>query len=324
MLDMSVEDTVPEGAPPPGGPHAPAAETDGIELIDARTAEVGGLPVRRALPRRPHRTIGAWCFFDHFGPSDPLDQVGMRVGPHPHIGLHTVTWLRAGEVLHTDSLGREQVVRPGQLNLMTAGRGIAHAEVSTARHTGGVHGAQLWVAMPEATRHDPPAFEHHAELPQADLDRTTATVLMGELNGARSPARADTPLVGAELDVRPGTTTVPLDPTFEHGVVVLDGQVELTGQPVTPGRLAYLPVGTAALELRATAPAQILLVGGPPHPDPVLMWWNFVAHTWDEIAAARTDWQDRTGRFGPVRSDQATIDAPPPSWPGAAGPPRQP
>jgi redox-sensitive bicupin YhaK (pirin superfamily) len=282
-----------------------------VEVIESRTTEVGGVPVRRALPRRAHRTIGAWCFLDHFGPTAPLDAVGMQIGPHPHIGLQTVTWLRQGEVLHTDSLGTEQVIRPGQLNLMTAGHGIAHAEVSTARDPAGTHGAQLWVALPPATRHGPPAFEHHAELPRLDLGAATATVLVGAVDGARSPARADTPLVGVELDLRPGAATVPLDPRFEHGVVVLDGTVALAGHDLRPGRLAYVPAGRAELALRATEAAHVLVVGGVPEPEPILMWWNFVARTWDEVAAARADWEAVSDRYGEVRSTAARVPAPP-------------
>ncbi len=161
-----------------------------MEITEARAAEVGGLPVRRALPRAPRRTVGAWCFIDHFGPAGTERSDSMQVGPHPHVGLQTVTWLLEGEVLHTDSLGSEQVIRPGQLNLMTAGRGIAHAE--SARPSTGCHGIQLWIAQPGATRTGPSAFEHHAELPQARFGDIVATVLVGELAGTTSPARHDT------------------------------------------------------------------------------------------------------------------------------------
>ena len=155
---------------------------------------VGSLTVQRALPRRGRRTVGSWCFADVMGPADAA---AVGIGPHPHIGLQTVTWLLAGELLHLDSLGSEQPIRPGQLNLMTAGHGVAHAEESPGSRP--LHGIQLWIAQPEATRHDEPAFEHHADLPGTELPGCEVTVLVGDLAGARSPARCDTEHVGAEL-----------------------------------------------------------------------------------------------------------------------------
>ncbi len=284
-----------------------------VELTEARSTEVGGLPVRRALPRRGRRTVGAWCFVDHFGPVDAVRSDSMQVGPHPHIGLQTVTWLLEGEVLHTDSLGTEQPIRPGQLNLMTAGKGISHAE--SARRTDGTHGIQLWVAQPDATRHGDPAFEHHAELPQVALGAAEATVLVGELGGACSPARHDTPLVGADLALPAGTTTVPLDRGWEHALVVADGSVVVDGRPVAPGVLAYLTPGRAEVELRSDRPARALLVGGEPFPGEVLMWWNFVARTRDEIDLARTEWNAGSDRFGTVPTALERIPAPGTPWP---------
>src|SRR5436190_8491140 len=173
-----------------------------LELLDSREAEVGAVRVRRALPRRTHRTVGAWCFADHMGPAAVTEEHGLDIGPHPHIGLQTVTWLLAGEALHRDSLGSEQLLRPGQLNLMTAGHGVAHSEEATGSYRGDLHGIQLWVAQPDATRDGPPAFEHRAELPRVELDGAVATILVGDLAGTPSPARRDTDHVGAQLDVR--------------------------------------------------------------------------------------------------------------------------
>lgn len=275
-------------------PEAPPAG-DPIEVTPSREARIGELTVRRALPHRGRRTVGAWCFVDHMGPTTG----GLDIGPHPHIGLHTVTWLLSGEVVHTDSLGTEQLIRPRQLNLMTAGHGIAHAE--EGRH-GPYHGTQLWVAQPEGTRHGPPAFAHHAELPRAELDRATATVLVGTLAGATSPARADTPLVGAELDLRPGRSEVELDPTFEHAVVVLEGRATVAGVEVTPGHLAHLGLGRDELELSADQTARLLLLGGTPFGPPPLMWWNYVARTVEEVQAAHDDWEAGADRFGTVPS----------------------
>jgi len=284
-----------------------------VELIAARPAEVGSMTVRRALPRRGRRTVGAWCFADHFGPVLPAEGAGMSIGPHPHMGLHTVTWLLAGAMRHTDSLGSDQVIRPGQLNLMTAGRGVAHAEQSVApgaEH----HGVQLWVAQPEATRHGDPGFEHHADLPSFDAGRTRVTVILGELDEACSPARTDTPIVGAELRVAEGTTRLPLRPAFEHALLVLDGSVQIAEASVAPGTLAYLGTERDHLVLSAEAPARAMLLGGEPFGEELLMWWNFVARSRDEIDQAQRDWQEQAPRFGTVSSPLARIPAPTPVW----------
>ncbi|HEX6569511.1 MAG TPA: pirin family protein, partial [Acidimicrobiales bacterium] len=260
--------------------------------------------------RRGRRTVGAWCFADHFGPAGP--PASMQVGPHPHTGLHTVTWLVEGEVLHRDSLGSEQLIRPGQLNLMTAGHGVAHAEESPRGAGGDLHGAQLWVAQPEATRHGPPAFEHHAELPRLALGDATVTVLVGRVGGERSPARADTPLVGAELATPGAPTAVPLDPAFEHALVVLDGTVEVGGRAIAPGVLAYLGEGRDELAVDAPGPARLLLLGGEPFGDPIVMSWNFVGRSRAEVERAAAEWNAGDGRFGAVASALARIPAPEP------------
>ncbi len=288
-----------------------------LALEPSREAQVGDLTVRRALPRRGHRTVGAWCFADHMGPVPDGGGVGTGIGPHPHIGLQTVTWLVEGEMLHRDSLGVEQLIRPGQLNLMTAGRGVAHAEEGTAGSGGRPkHGIQLWVAQPEATRDGDPDFEHHAELPRVELAAGEAAVLVGTFAGVTSPARADTDHLGAELALRPGRSTIPLRPEHEHALVVLDGSVDVEGEAVVPGFLAYLGTGRDELGLEATEPARVLLLGGTPFESEILMWWNFVARTREEVAAARVAWQaDDQDRFGPVTSVLDRIDAPGLPWP---------
>jgi redox-sensitive bicupin YhaK (pirin superfamily) len=169
----------------------PAPSTHVVEVTPSREALVGDSTVRRALPTRGRRTVGPWCFLDH-APEALVDarRAGMRVGPHPHIGLQTVTWLLDGEVVHRDSIGSEQSIRPGQLNLMSAGRGVVHAEETPASYRGRLHGVQLWVAQPERTRHGPPAFEHHGELPRVELDNAIATVIVGAFAGTPSPRDA--------------------------------------------------------------------------------------------------------------------------------------
>jgi len=311
----------------------------GVEITESRRQTVGAVPVRRALPIRARRTVGAWCFVDHLGPlavaPDPGagGPRGIDIGPHPHTSLHTVTWLLAGEVRHLDSLGSEQVVRPGQLNLMTAGDGVVHAEEGTD-YRGALHGVQLWVAQPEATRHGPAAFEHHAELPCVEIGGAVATVLVGELAGAASPARRDTELVGADLALRPGQAVLPVRPDFEYALVVTDGAVRVdnpsTGRRaapavVRPGQLAYLGAGRAELALDAAEPTRLLLLGGVPFEAPIVMWWNFVGRSHAELTTAFEQWeqggggrggggQGGGGRFGPVASRLRRVPAPPPPW----------
>ena len=285
-----------------------------LEVADARSADVGGLPVRRALPQRRRRTVGAWCFVDHLGPATLDERLAVEIGPHPHTGLQTVTWLLAGAQVHRDSLGSEQLVRPGQLNLMTAGGGVAHAEESL-EYRGPLHGVQLWVAQPEATRHGPPDFEHHAELPQAELGSAVATVLVGRLGEAESKARTDTPLLGVDLALTAGTAVVPLVAGHEHAVVVLDGAVRLGGERVVePGALAYLGAGRDELAVEVGDDARLLLLGGEPLGEQVVMWWNFVARSRAEVDAAFADWQAGSDRFGEVGSELARIPAPRPPW----------
>ena len=278
-----------------------------IEVTSSRIREVGGSSVLRALPVHGHRTIGAWCFVDHFD-----GRVGMSIGPHPHMGLQTVTWLFNGELLHTDSLGSEQRIRPGQLNLMSAGNGVAHAE--DGRDTNEVgRGVQLWVAQPEATRHGPAAFEHHADLPHVRVGDTDATVLVGAFAGEQSRARTDTSLVGVDLLVR-GTTDVQLDATFEYGVVVVDGALTIDGTTVTADQFGYLPVGTQGAQLATETGARALLLGGTPNEADIYMWWNFVGRNRAEMEAAYADWQASAERFGEVKTDLARIPAPRPEW----------
>jgi redox-sensitive bicupin YhaK (pirin superfamily) len=282
--------------------------------VDGRATTVGDLPVRRVLPRRARRTVGAWCFADHMGPIAVDEFRSVEIGPHPHIGLHTVTWLVAGELLHRDSLGSEQEIRPGQLNLMTAGRGVAHAEESATDYRGDLHGMQLWVAQPEDTRHGPPAFEHHAELPEVSLGAGEATLLVGEFGDAASSARADTPLVGLDAVLRPGVSAWALRRDFEYAVVVIDGTVAVEDTLVVPGQLGYLGVGRDEMSVTVTDDARMLLLGGVPFEEPVLIWWNYVARSKDEVDLAGQEWNAATERFGTVDSSLARIASPIPPW----------
>jgi redox-sensitive bicupin YhaK (pirin superfamily) len=277
------------------------------ELLAPRDVPLGGpraMHVRRTLPHRNRRMVGAWCFVDHFGPQQLGGAGGMQVPPHPHTGLQTVSWLLEGEILHRDSLGSLQRITPGQLNLMTAGHGISHSEETppaVARTTDRLHGVQLWVALPAASRSVAPDFEHHPTLPVIADGGWTATVLVGSLAGVTSPATAFSPLVGADLSLAQGTRAdLPLERDFEHAVLVTEGSIEVAGRPVTRGELLYLPPGPAWLPLQADAPARLMLLGGEPFDERIVMWWNFVGPDHDAIAAAREQWQAADPRFGTV------------------------
>jgi quercetin 2,3-dioxygenase len=319
---------------------APAVTTQDLELTEARQAQVGDLTVRRLLPLRLRRSVGAWCFIDHYGPQSVDGVAGMHVPPHPHIGLQTVTWLLEGNVLHRDSLGSEQMIRPGQLNLMTAGRGIAHSEESPQQPGPVLHGVQLWVALPEASRHVTPAFEHHQELPATRIGSFAVSVFMGELAGARSDATTFSLIVGAQLTapaaaVGPASCELPLDPEFEHVLFTVSGPAQVQaargqdargqdargqdarGQEdgacdvaLEPGRLLYLPPGHDRASLTAPPGSCALLLGGRPLGEQLMMWWNFVARTPEEISAAAAAW--RAGGFGQVGGyDGEPLKAPP-------------
>ncbi|MCW2882384.1 MAG: hypothetical protein JWQ95_6484 [Sphaerisporangium sp.] len=252
------------------------------------------MKVTRTLPNRDRRMVGAWCFVDHYGP----EPASMGVPPHPHTGLQTVSWLLEGEVLHRDSLGSEQLITPGQLNLMTAGRAISHAEESPREAV--LHGVQLWVALPDASRDIAPAFEHHPVLPAITAPGVTVTVIAGELGGVTSPARVYTPLVGAEMtfddQARIG---VPLRPDFEYAVITLSGGVEADGVDLDPGPLLYLGSGRSDLTLRARRPSRVLLLGGEPFEEELVMWWNFVGRSHEEIQRFRKEWSEGD-EFGTV------------------------
>jgi hypothetical protein len=262
------------------------------DVLTGREVALGKYTVvNRLLPHTNRRMVGAWCFVDHFGPDAILAGPGMQVPPHPHCGLQTVTWLVDGEVLHRDSLGSLAMIRPGQLNLMTAGRGIAHAEVSPDGHGPSLHGLQLWIALPAQAAAGVAHFDHYADLPARNESGAHLTVVIGSLAGLESPARACTPIVGADLRLEPGASmTVPLRPDWEYAAVVLAGSAEIADGGLEPGTLCYL--GTGREEVTAAAPggARLFLLGGEPFEDELVMWWNFVARSHEEIVAARNAW----------------------------------
>ncbi|MEV4916130.1 pirin family protein [Streptomyces tirandamycinicus] len=271
------------------------------ELLNPRRVPLGeSTEVRRLLPNLGRRMVGAWCFVDHYGPDDIADEPGMQVPPHPHMGLQTVSWLHEGEVLHRDSVGSLRTIRPGELGLMTSGRAISHSEESPKSHARLLHGAQLWVALPDAHRHMEPHFQHHTELPQVTAPGLTATVILGELDGARSPGSVYTPIVGADLALARGTeTAIPLEPDFEYAVLSMSGEARVDGVPLLPGSMLYLGCGRSELPLRAESDAALMLLGGEPFEEELIMWWNFIGRTHQEIETARQDWTEGS-RFGEV------------------------
>jgi redox-sensitive bicupin YhaK (pirin superfamily) len=281
----------------------------GTQLITSREVPLGGvrqITVHRTLPSRDLPTIGAWCFLDHFGPADPESMV---VLPHPHTALQTVTWPLSGSIHHQDSVGSDVMVRPGELNLMTAGHGVSHSEISLAGQDP-LWGLQLWVALPDEALHIAPSFEQHREPPQVEFGDATATVLIGELGGVRSPATSHTPLLGAQLMLR-GTSTVDLDPRFEHGLMALDGPVAVNGTDLESGPLLYLGPGRDGVELSVRRPTRMILLGGTPFTEELIMWWNFIGRTHDDIVTARQQWEDHAARFGSVDGfDGRRIPAP--------------
>lgn len=272
--------------------------------IEGRSAEVGGISITRLLPTRNKRMVGAWCFLDHAGPVDFAADQGSYVFPHPHIGLQTFTWMIKGEILHRDSLGNSQVISPGQVNLMTAGKGIAHSEDSV--HAGGsMHLAQLWIALPDAQRNSPPAFQNYPVLPVITQNGFELTVLVGEMLGKTSPVKVYSPLLGLNLKAQTqADLTLPLNSAFEHAVAALEGEVVVNGETVAPGFLYYLEPGQTDIRIQTHGAVQALLIGGKPFEEDIMMWWNFVARTQDEIEQAIQQWNaGDSNRFAPVQDN---------------------
>jgi redox-sensitive bicupin YhaK (pirin superfamily) len=283
----------------------PAAE---FLVLEPREVPLGGpraLPVRRTLPQKARSLIGAWCFLDSYGP----ETKPMVVPPHPHTGLSTVSWLFSGEIEHRDSTGAHALVRPGEMNLMTAGRGIQHSEVSTdGSHV--LHGAQLWLALPAAQLGIDPFFEHYVPEP-FDVDGATVRVFLGELLGFHSTATTFSPLVGAQLDLLAGATLdIPVDASFEHGVLVDTGRVRVNGEALPEAHLGYVPPGRDTIRIEAESSSRLLLIGGKPLGEQIVMWWNFVGRSHDEIVEARRQWTEEIAtpglaerRYGRIPND---------------------
>lgn len=253
-----------------------------------------GVSISRTLPHKDLKRIGAWVFLDSYGPTDEAE--AMQVAAHPHTGLQTVTWLLSGSVLHRDSLGTTSSIEAGQLNLMTAGFGIAHSEISL-RSPLPLQGVQLWIALPEVVRNQSPHFEQHGNLPRFRVGDGEVILFIGQLLGHISPATSYSPLVGAQISIDSGKLILPFDTNWEHGVQVLGGEAVVDGVRIGKDQLLYFPKGSSQVEIRANNFTQILLIGGEPFPEKIVMWWNFIARSHQEIIEMRSAWQDGNDRF---------------------------
>jgi redox-sensitive bicupin YhaK (pirin superfamily) len=283
-------------------------------LLTARRVPLGKTTeVARALPDKQIRMIGAWCFLDHYGPEDVSGAAGMQVWAHPHTGLQTVSWLFEGEIEHRDSLGSQTMVRPGELNIMTAGHGIVHSEISQPDKPPMLHGVQLWVALPDAMRNREPAFENYADLPDLIRPAVSGKVLIGELDGTTSPALAYSPLCGADLSLDPGADVVlEAEESFEYGIFVVAGSVVAESTTAAVDQLVYLGNGRPRIRLRSAVGGRVIMLGGQPFDEEIVMWWNFIGRSHGEIVEFRTAWETRAPQFPAIVSRaEKVMEAPP-------------
>ena len=281
-----------------------------MHVVDPKVVTLGAagtMSVQRTIPTRGAHRIGAWVFVDHYAVHDVDAATGMNVGAHPHSGLQTASWVFTGTVEHRDSAGNHCFIKPGELNLMTAGRGISHSEFSTPIDSS-LQGVQLWIALPEHARFIEPSFQHFVPAPLL-RDGFTARVFLGNAFGAASPVTTHTPLLGVQLDIDAATTVdIELDATFEHGFLVDSGRIRVAVGDATvdagEGQLVVVPAGAQALHITALAESRLVMLGGTPFTEPIIMWWNLIARTHDEVVAWRQQWVDEvagtatTAQFG--------------------------
>jgi redox-sensitive bicupin YhaK (pirin superfamily) len=284
------------------------AAPEGVELVIVpRAHDLGGFEVRRALPARERQMVGPFIFFDQMGPGEFLTGKGLDVRPHPHIGLSTVTYLFDGEILHRDSLGSEQPIRPGELNWMTAGRGIAHSERTDAQkrdRTNRLFGIQSWVALPREAEETAPDFAHHGAeaLPFTEDGGMRLRLIAGEGWGLRSPAAVSSPLFYADAELAPGAAMPMADGHEERAAYVVRGSVEVAGTSFEAGRMLLFRRGDAMTLRAGRDGARLLLLGGAAMEGPRYIFWNFVSSSRERIEEAKRDWKD--GRFGTVPGDE--------------------
>lgn len=282
--------------------------TPRIVKLSTRT----GIDIHRTLPNRHIRTIGAWCFVDHFGPTNQED--AMSVAAHPHVGLQTVSWLFAGEVEHRDSLGSVQVIHPGELNLMTAGRGVAHSELSLPKSPT-MHGVQLWTVLPDKDRNSDPSFDHYKDLPEFVRHGLRIRLFVGDFMGHHSPAKVFSDLIGAEMEILASSeAALPLHTDFEYGVLLVEGDLVINSSELPLNSLYYSAPGASQITLMSKKGAKIVLLGGKPFSEKIVMWWNFIGRTHEEIKQMRDDWNNHTERF-PAFTDRIHGWIPAPEMP---------
>ncbi|OTG63863.1 pirin family protein [Acinetobacter silvestris] len=275
--------------------------TQFIQDFTIRSAEIGkGTVIKRALPSRHKRMIGAWCFLDHAGPVTFPQGDGLDVGPHPHMGLQTFTWMIEGTMMHTDSIGSKQLIRPKQVNLMTAGYGISHTEVAPDTETH-MHAAQLWIALPDDKRNMAAQFDHYPELPVVVQDQIEFTVLVGEFLKTQSPVKVHSELLGVDLTAMQSTVTrIALNPKYEYGFLALEGTATIHGHELDDNNMIVLEPGLNDIEVQLHQGSRLLLLGGAPFESPILLWWNFVGRTQEELSIAREQWMNQDQRFGNI------------------------
>ena len=283
-------------------------------VLEGRPRDLGGFGVRRVLPAPGLQTVGPFIFFDHMGPATFAPGAGVDVRPHPHIGLATVTYLFAGAFMHRDSLGTAQLIRPGDVNLMVAGRGIAHSERTPqeAREAAGgavIHGIQTWIALPREREETAPSFEHHpaSTLPEIRRAGVSLRLIAGAAFGYCAPASVFSPMfyLAAELDA--GTETALPDDYAERAAYVVEGEIEVAGERHAAGRMVVFAPGAHA-SVRAVTAARLMLLGGAPLDGPRQIWWNFVSSSAERIERAKLDWQE--DRFAAVPGDDERIPLP--------------
>jgi redox-sensitive bicupin YhaK (pirin superfamily) len=291
-------------------------------ILSPRTVKLttrSGIDIQRTLPHRYIRTIGAWCFIDHFGPTS--QENAMSVAAHPHVGLQTVSWLFEGEVEHRDSLGSVQVIHPGELNLMTAAHGVAHSELSlpTAEI---MHGVQLWTVLPESARNGTAYFDHYNALPVFDTQNLHVRLFIGELMGHISPARTFSEMVGAEIDIAAGSAAqLPIKREFEYGLLLVGGDLTANGEEVPLAHLFYEAAGRRELRIESRGGAKFVMLGGTPFQEEIIMWWNFIGRSHEEIEEMRRDWESGLKRFADF-ADQIHGRIPAPAMPNLRLTPR--
>lgn len=284
------------------------------QILEGRPRDLGGFGVRRLLPSAELRSVGPFVFFDHMGPAQFAAGEGVDVRPHPHIGLATVTYLFEGQFMHRDSLGTAQLIRPGDVNWMVAGRGIAHSERTPAesrqRETGAaLHGIQVWVALPQSDEETDPSFEHHAaaSLPELSQGGTVLRLIAGEAYGAAAPTSVFSPMFYVTASMEPGSELGLPGQYAERAVYVVEGEAEIDGRRLGAGNLASVAADVPAA-IRAREPCRLMLFGGAALDGPRHLWWNFVSSSRQRIEQARRDWREQ--RFAPVPGDPERIPLP--------------